>query len=324
MFHVYLVFFGRFFILLGFEVIGLFVDGSVQDVAQLRSEKAQLQQTVQALQEELRQWAEDVARSGAGSASRSGSRGASRPGSKAATAEVTNKSACKFCDTPGTYHDHPDPVNPKDEISRMFDYPRVLTMGGGWLSGVSKRHKVKPVAPTSPLSPRSGSPVELMATRMPSPSPGRSSSPSPMVPLTAKAKRSTVCRSPPREDLCECEARQKLTARAPAAEVAQVAQVVQGAVQGCDWDKAGHPLGIAGGSEPQIGPDAASKAANLASIDMATAAQMHQRLPDKSMLSTPHRRDGDTLRRTGVVITKPIDFFQPLSIDEQKKKLAKL
>lgn len=196
----------------------------------------------------------------------------------------------------------------------MFDYRRVLTMGGGWLSGVSKRHpKVKQhlglgAQPTTSPSPRGRSPdfekhmpAELVATRMPSPSPCRSSSPSPMVPRTAKAKRSTVCRSPPRHEHCDCDSERQRTARAP--EVTPTGHP-QASLQ--DWDRAGHPLGIDGSeTRPQRAGsmDASfSSKSNLASIDMATAARMHQRVGEKSNNGSANcrgiLREGETLRRT--------------------------
>jgi len=269
-----------------------------QELALLRGDKAQLQQTIKALQEELR-LATETDGQGQGSQGGQPQAAASRHASRTRPSgqPADRESPCEF---------YGEPKDLKDEISGMFDYPRVLTMGGGWLSGVSKKHKVKQLLgatqPASP-SPRGRSPdfekhmpAELVATRMPSPSPCRSSSPTPMVPRTAKAKRSTVCRSPPRHECAECDSgRQQRTARAP------VTQPVAQGLPVQEWDKAGHPLGIdCGWSEPPNDlTDGASKA-NLANIDMATAAQIHQRVDSKSGTVAPRRagRDGETLRRT--------------------------
>lgn len=272
-----------------------------QELALLRGDKAQLQQTIKALQEELRLATETDGQGGQGGQGGQPQAAASRHASRTRSSQLAaRESPCEF---------HSDePKDLKDEIAGMFDYPRVLTMGGGWLSGVSKKHKVKQLLgatqPASP-SPRGRSPdfekhmpAELVATRMPSPSPCRSSSPSPMVPRTAKAKRSTVCRSPPRHECAECDSgRQQRTARAPVTQPA----VVQGPpVQ--EWDKAGHPLGVdCGWSEPpNNATDGDASKANLANIDMATAAQIHQRVDSKSGTLAPRRagRDAETLRRT--------------------------
>ena len=107
----------------------------------------------------------------------------------------------------------------------MVDYPRVLAMGGGWLQGVSLswrgklRHFSKQTQTSrSPSASPPGSKTPKQRTRSPDRerqmpfeltaeglSRGRSPQPQPfpktakvLLPLTAKAKRSTVCRSPPR------------------------------------------------------------------------------------------------------------------------------
>ncbi|CAE7903092.1 ATJ20 [Symbiodinium sp. KB8] len=108
----------------------------------------------------------------------------------------------------------------------LVDYPRVLAMGGGWLQGVSlswrgklRQHSKQTQTSRSPSAGSPGSktpkkqrtrspdlerhmPFELTAEGL---SRGRSPQPQPfpktakvLLPLTAKAKRSTVCRSPPR------------------------------------------------------------------------------------------------------------------------------
>eukprot|EP00930_Biecheleria_cincta_P047880 TRINITY_DN33276_c0_g1_i1.p1 TRINITY_DN33276_c0_g1~~TRINITY_DN33276_c0_g1_i1.p1 ORF type:complete len:997 (+),score=208.85 TRINITY_DN33276_c0_g1_i1:135-3125(+) len=111
----------------------------------------------------------------------------------------------------------------EEELRAMFDYPRVMTLGGGWLQGRRAQRPAGQSFPTaqydrypspdqsgSPDFARSGSPQHTWpASRMPpeltSTGLGRGRSPSPgadfpaplLLPLTAKAKRSTVCSSPP-------------------------------------------------------------------------------------------------------------------------------
>ena len=116
----------------------------------------------------------------------------------------------------------PEGVDGNDE---MVDYPRVLAMGGGWLQGVSlswrgklRQHSKQTQTSRSPSASPPGSKTPKQRTRSPDRerlmpfeltaeglSRGRSPQPQPfpktakvLLPLTAKAKRSTVCRSPPR------------------------------------------------------------------------------------------------------------------------------
>ena len=116
----------------------------------------------------------------------------------------------------------PDAFDGNDE---MVDYPRVLAMGGGWLQGVSlswrgklRQHSKQTQTSRSPSASPPGSKTPKQRTRSPDRerhmpfeltaeglSRGRSPQPQPfpktakvLLPLTAKAKRSTVCRSPPR------------------------------------------------------------------------------------------------------------------------------
>lgn len=117
----------------------------------------------------------------------------------------------------------PPRCKPDEDLSAMFDYPRVATLGGGWLQGRRSQRKSgqsftmaqtdrnpSPDQSGSPDVARSGSPQPDWETnRMPpeltstglgrgrSPSPGADSSTPLMVPLAAKALRSTVCSSPP-------------------------------------------------------------------------------------------------------------------------------
>lgn len=112
---------------------------------------------------------------------------------------------------------------PDEDLSAMFDYPRVMTLGGGWLQGRRSQRQSgqsfpmaqydrypSPDQSGSPDVARSGSPQPTWPTsRMPpeltstglgrgrSPSPGAGSPPPVLVPIAAKAKRSTVCSSPP-------------------------------------------------------------------------------------------------------------------------------
>ena len=121
------------------------------------------------------------------------------------------------------------------DVSDMVAYPRVLSMGGGWLQGVSlsswrgklRQQSKQTQTSRSPSASPPGSktpkerkertrspdrerhmPIELTAEGLSHLSRGRSPQPFPsahagnaakvLLPLTAKAKRSTVCRSPPR------------------------------------------------------------------------------------------------------------------------------
>ena len=179
-----------------------------------------------------------------------------------------------------SYHGHREDLDfsrsfeVNSEVSKLLDYPRVMTMGGCWLHGVCKMHEQLPFQWPVPASkevwpPRGRSPhledqpAELTA-RWPSP-PQQCSSPL----LLAKAKRSTVCRSPPR---FHAEVREEPPAAAsPPRREPSEASTVRG-------KRRGHPLGhpMLGTSRPRA-LVADESSCGVASIDMATAAEMHQR-----------------------------------------------
>ena len=190
--------------------------------------------------------------------------------------------------SPGREESRADTTGSKSLVS-MLNYPRVLTLGGGWLQGVSKKHPRPLFQPHSPRSGRGRSPdlpasfPELSATRLPSHSPSRSPTrrdPKILVPRTAQAKRSTVCRSPPRDPPVEAEPRQRLRrvpAELPAAR---------------PTSRAGHPLGRPDESEAfqDFGDKGHASAPRLASIDMATAAGLHQRRDPSASTARDSRR----------------------------------
>mmetsp|Transcript_19642 Transcript_19642/g.34790 ORF Transcript_19642/g.34790 Transcript_19642/m.34790 type:complete len:1007 (-) Transcript_19642:69-3089(-) len=116
----------------------------------------------------------------------------------------------------------------EEELRAMFEYPRVRALGGGWLQALDKGHKSQrpgqsfttaetdrsPYSTGMPqaVEPRSSSPPEFtwpkqsMPPELMSQALRRGRSPSPLenvnrepslLPITEKAKRSTVCSSPP-------------------------------------------------------------------------------------------------------------------------------
>ena len=143
---------------------------------------------------------------------------------------------------PGSKSPGPD----ADDVLALYDlvdYPRVLALGGGWLQGVSRtwrgklrQHSKQTQTSRSPSASPPGSktpkersdrtrspererhmPLELTAESL---SRGRSPHPFPktakvLLPLTSKAKRSTVCRSPPRLRLNSQNPHQTRQSRSP-------------------------------------------------------------------------------------------------------------
>eukprot|EP00931_Biecheleriopsis_adriatica_P004371 TRINITY_DN106053_c0_g1_i1.p1 TRINITY_DN106053_c0_g1~~TRINITY_DN106053_c0_g1_i1.p1 ORF type:complete len:1028 (+),score=257.80 TRINITY_DN106053_c0_g1_i1:79-3162(+) len=123
------------------------------------------------------------------------------------------------------------PAMTEKELRMMFEYPRVRTLGGGWLQALDRSGRSKspgasfggnaeghpqsrspdhvpfpeetdprPGSPQQPIWPKKQMPPELVSSGL-----GRGRSPSPPLdmptpsplPLAVKAKRSTVCGSPP-------------------------------------------------------------------------------------------------------------------------------
>lgn len=189
-----------------------------------------------------------------------------------------------------SYHGHREDLarsfEVNSDVSKLLDYPRVMTMGGCWLHGVCKMHEQLPFQSPVPASkevwpPRGRSPhledqpAELTA-RWPSP-PQQCSSPL----LLAKAKRSTVCRSPPRFH-AEVPEEPPAPASPPRREPSE-ASTVRG-------KRHGHPLGhpMLGTTRVRALPTDESSW-GVASIDMAAAAEMHQR-PVSAVLPSRRRR----------------------------------